>query len=118
MALAVSPESWNTAKTELTLEVSGRAGSQYDLNVWNPGQISSVEGAAITKLGKLEIQIPQGAADSYLQQKVVLHFGRTRRSLAGVSSQKSVHSANRNLRSISSLAATETLPRRIHCGLR
>ncbi len=74
--LRVLSESWNTSKTQLTLEVSGRAGSRYELGVWNPSQISSVEGAALTKFGKLEIPIPQGAADSYLQQKVVIHFGR------------------------------------------
>jgi hypothetical protein len=45
------------------------------LSVWNPGQIFSVEGAALTKLGKLEIQMAPGA-DSYLQSKVVIHFGR------------------------------------------
>jgi hypothetical protein len=74
--LRVLSESWNTSKTELTLEVSGRAGSRYELNVWNPGQVSSVDGAVITKLGKLEIQMPQGAADAYAQQEVVIHFGR------------------------------------------
>ena len=75
--LRVLSESWNSTKTELTLQVSGRAGSRYALNVWNSGQISSVDGALITKLGKLEIRMPQGAADSYLQQKVVIHFGRS-----------------------------------------
>ena len=75
--LRVLSELWNTSKTELTLEVSGRAGSRYELNVWNPGQITSVEGAVLTKLGKLEIQMPQGAADSYLQQTIAIHFGRS-----------------------------------------
>jgi glycogen debranching enzyme len=75
-ALRVLSESWNAAKTELTLEVSGLAGTRYELGVWNPGQISTVEGAVLTKFGKLEIQMPQ-AADSYVQQKVVIHFGRS-----------------------------------------
>jgi hypothetical protein len=75
--LRVLSESWNGAKTELTLEVSGLAGTRYELGVWNPRQISTVDGAVLTKLGKLEIQIPQAATDSYLQQKVVLHFGRS-----------------------------------------
>lgn len=75
--LRVLSESWNATKTELTLEVSGLAGSRYELGVWNPGQISSVDGAALTKLGKLAIQMSQGAPDSYLRQKVVIHFGRS-----------------------------------------
>src|SRR5579864_370474 len=74
--LRVLSESWNTSKTELTLEVSGRAASVYKLSVWNPSAVSAVDGAVITKPGKLEIQMPQGAADSYLQRTVVIHFGR------------------------------------------
>ena len=75
--LRVLNESWNASKTELTLEVSGRTGGRYELGVWNPSQIASVEGAVLTKLGKLEIQMPPGAADAYLQQKIVIHFGRS-----------------------------------------
>jgi glycogen debranching enzyme len=75
--LRVLSESWNNSKTQLILEVSGRSGNSYELNVWNPSQISNVEGAVITKLGKLEIHMPQGAPDSYVPQKVVIHFGRS-----------------------------------------
>ena len=74
--LRVVSESWNASKTELTLDVSGRAGELYELGVWNPAQISSVDGAMLTKLGKLAIQMPQGAAEVYVPQKVVIHFGR------------------------------------------
>ena len=74
--LRVLSESWDAARTELTLFVSGRAGDRYSLEVWNPSQIASVDGAALTKFGKLEIQMPKGATDSYVLQKVVLHFGR------------------------------------------
>jgi glycogen debranching enzyme len=73
--LRVVSESWNAAKTQMTLEVSGLPGSRYQLGVWNPGQIASVEGGALVK-GKLGIQMPQAAPDSYVQQKVVIHFGR------------------------------------------
>ena len=74
-ALRVVSESWNSSRSQLTLQVSGLAGARYELSVWNPGQISTVEGAVVTKLGKLQIQMPEGAADSYLQQKVLIHFG-------------------------------------------
>jgi glycogen debranching enzyme len=75
-SLRVLSESWNASKTQLTLEVSGRAGMSYQMDVWNPRQISSEEGAALNKLGKLEIKMPQGT-DGYVQQKVVIHFGRS-----------------------------------------
>jgi glycogen debranching enzyme len=74
--LRVISESWNASRTQLTLDVSGLAGRRYELGVWNPGQIGSVEGAVVTKLGKLEIQMPQGAPDAYVPEKVVIHFAR------------------------------------------
>ena len=73
--LRVTSEAWNAQRNQLTLETSGRAGEHYELNVWNSGQVSSVEGATLSKSGKLEVQMPQGPADSYVSQKVTLHFG-------------------------------------------
>jgi glycogen debranching enzyme len=75
--LRVISESWNSTRSQLTLDVSGLAGSEYELGVWNPDQISSLEGASLTKAGKLQIQMPSVPADSYLHQKVVIHFGRS-----------------------------------------
>jgi glycogen debranching enzyme len=70
--LRVLSESWNQEKTQLTLETSGRGGSHYEMGVWNPSEISSVDGGALTKAGKLEIEMPP--SDSYVSQKVVIHF--------------------------------------------
>jgi glycogen debranching enzyme len=74
--LRITSESWNSAKNELILEVSGLAGSHYEMSVWNPGQISSVEGAVLSKAGELQIQMPQTPADTYVPQKIAIHFGR------------------------------------------
>jgi glycogen debranching enzyme len=74
--LRVISESWDASRTQLTLDVSGLAGSRYQLGIWNAGQIVSVEGAMITKLGTLEIRMPAGASDHYVPEKVVIHFGR------------------------------------------
>jgi len=74
--LRVLSDSWNSAKNQYTLEVSGLAGHSYELTAWNSAQVTSAEGGTVTKTGKLEIQMPAGAADSYVQQKVILHFGR------------------------------------------
>ena len=73
--LRVVSESWDAARTQLILDVSGLAGSRYQLDVWNPGQIASVEGGELVQ-GKLELRMPPAATDSYVQQKVVIHFGR------------------------------------------
>jgi glycogen debranching enzyme len=74
--LRIVNESWNAAKDQLALDVSGLAGARYEVGVWNSAQISSVEGAALNKLGKLEIVMPKGAPESYVAQKVVIHFRR------------------------------------------
>jgi hypothetical protein len=73
-SLRVVSESWNTPRTQLTLEVLGRSGNRYELGVWNPTQVSSVVGGTLTKTGKLEIQMPQGAVDSYTSQSLTIHF--------------------------------------------
>ena len=72
--LHVVSESWNSARNQLNLQLSGWAEGRYEMSVWNPSQISSVEGGTLTKLGKLEIQMPAGQAESYVRQKVTIHF--------------------------------------------
>ena len=74
--LRVISETWNASRNQLMLDVSGRRGSRYELEVWNPGQVSSVEGGSLSRSGKLEIEMAEGAAESYVPQKVVIHFGR------------------------------------------
>ena len=74
--LRVTNESWDAARTQLTLEVSGLAGARYEMGIWNASQISSVDGALVSKSGKLEITMPRGSADSYVPQRIVLHFAR------------------------------------------
>ncbi len=72
--LRVISETWNASRNLLTLEISGAEGRRYEMSVWNPAQVASVEGAYLDKAGKLEIQMPQGTPESYVPQKVVLHF--------------------------------------------
>jgi glycogen debranching enzyme len=75
--LRIVNESWNPARTELTLNVSGLSGTHYELSIWNSSQISSVDGATVTKLGKLQVDMPKGAAESYVPQTIVIHFQRS-----------------------------------------
>ena len=73
--LRITSDSWNAAKNQWSLDVSGRAAFRYQLDVWNPGQISAVEGATLTKAGKLEIKMPESSAEDYVTNKLVIHFG-------------------------------------------
>jgi len=74
--LRILSESWNSARTQLTLQLSGLAGGRYWLHAWNAEQISSVDGAAVTEIGILEIKMPEGKSDSYVTQQLVIHFGQ------------------------------------------
>jgi len=73
-SLRIVDESWNDARNDLTLHVSGVAGRQYELSVWNPSQIATVNGGTLTKTGKLEITMPEGPEGAYLPQTVLLRF--------------------------------------------
>ncbi len=78
--LRVISESWTASHDTLTLEVAGVAGASYELAIWNPGQIASVEGAKL-KHGNLLLQTPANSAEPYPRQKITIHFaaqkGRT-----------------------------------------
>jgi len=72
--LRILSETWNSVRDQLTLDTSGIPGGQYQLAVWNAGQISSVEGAELSKLGKLQIRFPRGSDEVYVHQKIVIHL--------------------------------------------
>jgi hypothetical protein len=74
--LRMISHSWNSGCDQLTVEVSGVPGVEYDLGIWNPEQIGSVEGAVLTKQGKLHIKILGDKGQSYSHHTVVIHFGK------------------------------------------
>lgn len=76
-SLRVISSMWNRDHSRLTLELSGRPGMNYELGVWNPAQIGSVEGADLTKQGTIRIQIPGGSGDDYAHHSVVINFGKS-----------------------------------------
>jgi len=75
--LRILSETWSASRDQLTLEVSGTAGSEYGLRVWNPGEIQSVEGAEFNPSAAKEmiaIRIPPSDAEPYPHAKMVIHF--------------------------------------------
>jgi hypothetical protein len=79
--LRVLSETWNLARTQLTLSVSGLTGKTYELSVWNPLQVASVKGAKLAAgqdVAKLVVDFPSADAESYVHQDVVLNFARPR----------------------------------------
>ncbi|HET6178889.1 MAG TPA: hypothetical protein VFE61_18310 [Candidatus Sulfotelmatobacter sp.] len=75
-SIRVIEESWNSTHDQLNVEVSGVAGNQYEVTVWNPAQIGSMKGGVLTKAGKLHIQFPDGPEGTYVRQKVEIRFGK------------------------------------------
>ncbi len=73
-SLRVVNESWNDSREQLALDLSGVAGKQYELFVWNPAQIASVKGGELTKSGKLRVQMQPGSDGAYVPQKVLIDF--------------------------------------------
>jgi hypothetical protein len=79
--LRVLSETWNSARTQLTLSLSGLAGKTYELSIWNSSQVASVKGAKLATgqdLAKLVVDFPPADAESYVHQDVVLNFARPR----------------------------------------
>jgi glycogen debranching enzyme len=78
--LRVLSESWNPDHTRLSLALSGLAGKRYDLSVWNPSQVRSVEGGTLEHASgdeaKLVVEFPASPAGAYLQQGLVIQFGK------------------------------------------
>jgi GH15 family glucan-1,4-alpha-glucosidase len=70
-------ETWSASHDQLILDVSGSAGAQHELKVWNAAQIERVEGAELKKNADgsvLALQIPSSTSERYAHAKIVIHF--------------------------------------------
>jgi glycogen debranching enzyme len=76
--LRILSEEMADVTTPMVLETAGRAGATYELAVWNPGLIESVEGAELMKDAgggaKLRIHFAENAGAQYAHQKIVIHL--------------------------------------------
>ena len=71
--LRVLSETWSPSRDQLTLEVSGAAGHEYELKIWNKDQIEKLAGAVLGEQTPW-IQIPPSDSEAYPHAKVVVHF--------------------------------------------
>jgi len=76
--LRIISQDMEDATSPMELVMAGRAGSTYDLDVWNPGLIESVRGAELVKdatgVTKLRVHFEAKAGETYPQQRVVFFF--------------------------------------------
>lgn len=87
--LRVLSESWGPKYQSLTVNVSGIPGKQYDLSLWNSGQIVSVEGGKFIRdesgQGRLRVELPGTDLYSYVHATISIHFaveGSARKQVA------------------------------------
>src|SRR6266403_2049657 len=79
--LRVLSETWSTSRDQLTLEVSGAEGGEYELITWGSSLIEKLEGAeGGHRPGRstIWIQIPPSEVEQYPHKKVVVHFSSSR----------------------------------------
>jgi glycogen debranching enzyme len=75
--LRILSETWSATRDQLAMEVSGAAGHEYSVRVWNPSQIQKVEGADLSRSPEgetIRIRIPSSDAEPYPHAKVVFRF--------------------------------------------
>ena len=74
--LHVLSQSWT--RNGLQLETSGAAGATYQIPVWNPRQIATVDGAELVRkdgeFGALRIRIAATSSEPYPHEKIMIHF--------------------------------------------
>jgi len=76
--LRMVSESWNNDRSILTLDAASSSGGDYELDVWDHGQIEKVEGGEMIRgagmTAKLHIHIDQGALPEQAHKQVVIYF--------------------------------------------
>jgi len=76
--LRILSEEMGDVTAPMILETAGRAGATYELNIWNPALIESVQGAELVKdaagESKLRIRFEAKAGEEYPHQRVMIYF--------------------------------------------
>jgi len=74
--LRVLSQSWTGNSLEVA--IAGAAGATYEIPVWNPRQIATVDGAVLLKKdaesGALRISIPAGGTEPHPREKIIIQF--------------------------------------------
>jgi hypothetical protein len=77
-SLRILSETWTPARDRLTIKLSGLAGSQYELFVWNSSEVASVEGAKLVNSGngkaKVLLQFPKNENEPFAHETISFQF--------------------------------------------
>jgi glycogen debranching enzyme len=81
--LRMLAETWSARRDTFSLEMAGAQSTEYDLAVWNAGQVVSVDGAELSKSkdgdAKVRVRFPTGDPGNYSRTKIVFHFSDQQR---------------------------------------
>jgi hypothetical protein len=72
-------ESTSPDGKEIVFDLSGLAGHTYKIGIWNPGEISAVDGATIEQneaRPQLRVSFPAAGTQDYVHTKITVHFKR------------------------------------------
>ena len=76
--MRILSESWSSARDALSIEVSGTPGAAYDLSLWNPKQIRSMDGAKLIETPDrgtaARVQLPAQPSVDSAHATIVFHF--------------------------------------------
>lgn len=76
--LRILSQSWSSNRDALTVEATGIPGATYDLPLWNPQQIHSIDGAKLIEspgaAAIARIQFPPATTSSPIHTTIVFHF--------------------------------------------
>ena len=75
LGLRLISDSWSASGDAESLEFAGTSGGRYELHVWNPGEIASVDGAEIRN-GNLVVRLSSNPYVAYAPQKILIHFAK------------------------------------------
>jgi glycogen debranching enzyme len=76
--LRIVLETWSAPHDTLTLDLAGMGGETYELALWSPGQIATVEGGelvdASSGLARVRVRFPPSDSPEYQRGRVTFHF--------------------------------------------
>lgn len=75
--LRILSQEWSSTRDTLTVHVSGTPGSAYDLSLWNPREVRSIDGARVLQTRDqsfAQIVMPASTNSSVTETTVVFHF--------------------------------------------
>ncbi len=81
--LRILSESWSASHDLLMVGISGIAGSDYEITLWNPAEITSVDGAELIREGNsghLKIHLALVNSASPVHQTIQIHFAERKGS--------------------------------------